>query len=135
MASVNNVRSGPHYTVGETGPMEELDAKLFIGKALGFSSMEVSLNCLPPGQGSPFVHQHREHEELYLILRGNGEFMIDGTVIPVQPGTALRVEPEARRAWRNNGSTDLEFVVVQANRHSLTGNDGIRLDEDASWPE
>lgn len=135
MANVSEVRTGSHHTVGETGPMAELDAKLFIGKALGFTSMEVSLNNLAPGQGSPFVHQHREHEELYLFLRGTGEFLVDDTVIPVQAGTVLRVEPEARRAWRNNGSENLEFVVVQANRNSLTGNDGIRLDESARWPE
>jgi uncharacterized cupin superfamily protein len=135
MASVSDVRSGAHYTVGEAGPLAELDAKLFIGQALGFSSMEVSLNRLAPGTGSPFMHQHREHEELYLFLKGTGQFLIDGTVIPVGPGTLIRVEPEARRAWRNNGDADLEFIVVQANRHSLTGNDGIRLDEQAPWPD
>ena len=135
MASVRDVRSGAHYTVGEAGPLAELDAKLFIGQPMGFSSMEVSLNRIAPGTGSPFMHQHREHEELYLFLQGHGQFLIDGTVIPVEAGTLVRVEPEARRAWRNNGDTDLEFIVVQANRHSLKGQDGVRLEDKAPWPE
>ena len=47
MASVTNIRQGKNYAAGEAGPMEALDEKLFIGKALGFSGMEVSLKVSP----------------------------------------------------------------------------------------
>ncbi|MDA8204519.1 MAG: hypothetical protein M0Z36_00475 [Thermaerobacter sp.] len=47
MASVTNIRQGKNYAVGEAGPMEALDEKLFIGKALGFSGMEVSSKLSP----------------------------------------------------------------------------------------
>jgi uncharacterized cupin superfamily protein len=133
MAEITNIRSGAHYQSGEAGPLSQLDAKLFIGKTLGFTGMEVSLNRAVPGQTSPFLHAHKQHEELYLFLEGTGEFQVDGEIFPVRAGTAVRVAPEAQRAWRNNGSQDLLFVVVQANVDTLTGQDGIRGEGAVHW--
>lgn len=133
MASVSNIRSGKHYRVGETGAIEDLDAKLFVGKALGFNGMEVSLNRVPSGQAVPFMHRHRHHEEMYLFLRGHGQFQVDEDVFEVGPGTIVRVAPEAARGWRNNGTEDLYCIVIQANAGSLSGNDGIKLDEPPKW--
>ena len=133
MADVRDIQSGTHYQVGETGSLEEWNGKLFIGKALGFTGMEVSLNRVPSGGGAPFLHAHREHEELYLFVSGTGQFQVDGHVFPVKAGTAVRVEPEGKRAWRNTGSDDLVVVVVQANRGTLTGQDGIRLEGAIPW--
>jgi uncharacterized cupin superfamily protein len=135
MATVSNIRAGLHYTVGEAGPLQLLDAKLFLGQALGFTGMEVSLNRAVPGQTSPFVHDHRRHEELYLFLDGEGQFQVDGEVFPVRAGTCVRVAPGGQRAWRNNGPRDLLFVVVQANVDSLTPQDGIRQETEAVWPD
>lgn len=135
MAEVNEIRSGKNFAVGEAGPMEALDGKLFLGKALGFSGMEVSLNRFAPGQEVPFIHQHRLHEEMYLFIQGHGQFQVDGEVFDVQPGTIVRVLPQAKRAWRNSSADeDLLCVIVQANVESLTGQDGIRLDEPLNWP-
>ena len=135
MASVTNIRQGKNYAVGEAGPMEALDEKLFIGKAFGFSGMEVSLNRFTPGQEVPFVHQHRLHEEMYIFIRGRGQFQVDGETFEVRPGTIVRVLPEGKRAWRNNSDEDLFCIVIQANIESLTGKDGIRLEDSLSWPE
>jgi uncharacterized cupin superfamily protein len=135
MAEVTNIRDGAHYRVGEAGPLAALDAKLFIGKAMGFTGMEVSLNRAAPGQSAPFLHAHRLHEELYLFLDGEGEFQVDGEVFPVKAGTLVRVMPAGLRAWRNTGDRDLLFIVVQANVDSLTGQDGIRSDEPMRWPD
>jgi uncharacterized cupin superfamily protein len=134
MAEVTNIRTGPHYQVGEAGRLDALDAKLFIGQALGFTGMEVSLNRVAPGQAAPFLHAHRLHEELYLFLDGHGEFQVDGQTFPVGPGTLVRVAPDGQRAWRNSGDRDLIFIVVQANVGSLTGQDGIRSEAPIRWP-
>ncbi len=135
MAVVDVVRRGDHYTVGQTGPLSDLDSKLFLGPALELTGMEVSLNCLKAGQGSSFVHQHRQHEELYIFLKGRGQFQVDGDIVGVQPGTVLRVTPAGKRAWRNHGREDLEFVVIQANIGTLTGQDGVRHEGPVEWPE
>ncbi len=135
MAEVTNIRKGAHYSVGEAGPLDQLDSKLFIGRSLDFTSMEVSLNRFAPGQEVPFVHQHRQHEEMYLFIQGHGQFQVDGETFDVKPGTIVRVLPEAHRAWRNNSDRDLLCVVIQANVNSLTDNDGIRLDGPVTWPQ
>ena len=134
MAEVTATKNGAHYTVAEAGNLGELEKKEFIAQTLGFTGMQVSLNRATPGQASPYLHAHRHHEELYLFLSGTGEFQVDGDVLPVKPGTMIRVAPEGQRAWRNNSSSDLLFIVVQANVGTLTGQDGIRLDGDPSWP-
>jgi uncharacterized cupin superfamily protein len=134
MAEVTATKNGTHYTVAEAGNFGELEKKEFIAQTLGFTGMQVSLNRATPGQASPYLHAHRQHEELYLFLWGTGEFQVDGDVLPVKPGTMIRVAPEGQRAWRNNSSSDLLFIVVQANVGTLTGQDGIRLDGDPSWP-
>lgn len=134
MAEVTHIRREKNYTVGEAGPLEHLDAKLFVGRAMGFTGMEVSLNRFVPGQSVPYVHQHRKHEEMYLFIKGQGQFQIDGDLIEVGPGTVLRVLPDAMRAWRNNSQEDLYCIVIQANMDSLTGQDGIRHEGEPEWP-
>ena len=52
----------------------------------------------------PFLHSHRENEELYLFLGGEGEMVVDGEVIPVKEGSAVRVKPAASRAWRRSST-------------------------------
>jgi mannose-6-phosphate isomerase-like protein (cupin superfamily) len=135
VADIREVKQGAHYRVGAVGPLEALGTpKVFIGQAMGFTGMEVSLNRIAPGGASPFVHAHRRHEELYLFLAGHGEFQVDGEAFPVEAGTMVRVAPDGRRAWRNTGGEDLVFIVVQANVDSLTGQDGIRFEDPAAWP-
>lgn len=109
--------------------------KYFIGKELGLTGCEVSLNRLPAGKGMPFVHSHQRNEELYIVLRGSGTFFVDGEEFPIQEGSLVRVAPEGERAWRA-GDEDLYFICVQAEAGSLTQatlEDGNRLTTKASW--
>ncbi|HJV86177.1 MAG TPA: cupin domain-containing protein [Noviherbaspirillum sp.] len=111
--------------------------KLFLQEPLQMTGMEVSLNKLPAGQGVPFYHQHREHEELYIFLKGSGQFLIDGKVIEVREGTVIRVAPEGVRTWRNHSQEDLYYIVVQAKAGSMQAKgieDGMVLPEKVDWP-
>lgn len=138
------------YSVFETGALNEwysgefphpafkqpVRGKRFLSQCLGLTSMEVSLNSLPAGYAVPFLHSHREHEELYLFLAGQGQMLVDGSHIDVRPGTALRVAPEGKRAWRNTGEEPLVYLVVQARAGSLsqaTILDGLMEKEPPSW--
>ncbi len=103
--------------------------KLWVKELLGLTGMEFSLGVLPEGAGVPFVHAHRQNEELYVVLSGTGEFSVDETVIPLGEGTVIRVAPEGRRALRNTGSGELAYLVIQAKAGSLeqwTDHDGFR---------
>ena len=69
-------------------------AKTTIGKEnrielhekLSLTGAEISLNKLPAGANVPFVHSHKENEEIYGILSGNGKAIIDGEEISLSTG-------------------------------------------------
>lgn len=143
---------GRNFTVAHIGQWTELDnyafehprlpapypGKLFLKNTLKLTGMEVSLNKLPPATQMPFHHKHQEHEELYLFIKGKGQFQIDGEVVDVREGTAIRVAPDGVRIWRNNSSKDLYFAVIQAKAKSLSGediSDGIGVGNRIEWPE
>lgn len=98
---------------------EEVAGKQFLKEELGLTSMEVSLNKFPAGTSMPFSHKHRENEELYLFLKGKGEFCVDGECFEVQEGSAIRVAPNGVRTWRSSSSEELLFIVIQAKAGTL----------------
>ncbi|MEM9284064.1 MAG: cupin domain-containing protein [Verrucomicrobiota bacterium] len=112
-------------------------SKQFLKRELGLTSMEVSLNALRVGEDMPFVHKHRENEELYLFLSGSGEFQANGEVFPVKDGTCVKCSPEIRRTFRNTGEAEMVFIVIQAKDDSLldhfTVHDGELVDELPKW--
>ncbi len=143
---------GQNFTVAHIGQWTQLGnytfkhpklpgtypGKLFLKNILKLTGMEVSLNKLPPGTQMPFHHKHQEHEELYLFIKGKGQFQIDGKVVDVGEGTAIRVAPDGVRIWRNNSSEDLYFVVIQAKAKSLSRediSDGMGVGNRVEWPE
>jgi mannose-6-phosphate isomerase-like protein (cupin superfamily) len=132
-----------NYSVEHIGPLEDLlkrdfmgfPGKYFIGRELGLTGCEVSLNRLPAGKGMPFVHTHTRNEELYIVLRGSGVFYMDGEEFPIQEGSLIRVAPDGERAWKA-GEEDLYFICIQAEAGSLsqaTLEDGVRTATRTSW--
>jgi mannose-6-phosphate isomerase-like protein (cupin superfamily) len=114
-----------------------IPGKQFLRSELGLTSMEVSLNSLPPGGAIPFSHGHKQNEELYLFLSGAGQMLLDQEVIEVRAGTAVRVAPPVLRCWRNTGTDPLTCAVIQAKAGSLTqatATDGIVADGAPAWP-
>lgn len=110
---------GKNHSAEHIGPFENLlqrdffgfHGKYFIGKELGLTGCEVSLNRLPAGKGMPFVHSHKKNEELYIVLGGSGTFFVDGEEFPVQEGSLIRVAPEGERAF-TAGDEDLYFICI-----------------------
>lgn len=124
------------YVFAPEGTPIHIEGKLFLGKQLGLSSMEVSLNKDAAGNGTPFYHRHKNNEELYIFLSGQGEMSIDDEIVPVQEGSVVSVQPEARRAWWNTGDSDLTYVVIQAQVGGLqaaTLDDGEILEGPVPW--
>jgi len=125
---------GPHATLVDTGSWENvgrhevvrpdtgrtMKGKLFLKKLLGLSGLELSLTQLPPGATLPFTHRHKQNEEVYLFVAGEGEIWLDGATSPVREGTVVRIAPPAYRGLRNTGSTPLTYVCVQAREGSLS---------------
>jgi mannose-6-phosphate isomerase-like protein (cupin superfamily) len=143
---VNN----PSYSVFEAGAMSDWKEfafprpdgkgptpKQFLKQPLGLTSMELSLNGYGAKAAMPFRHHHKENEELYVFLSGEGEFEADGKMIPIKPGTCIRCAPGTARAWRNTGKGDFHFICIQAKEGSYgpqhTTQDGQLSEGNPPW--
>ena len=98
----------------------------------------MSLNVLPPGKGMPFLHKHQQNEEVYVIVGGRGQFLVDGECIDVGEGSVLRICPPAARAWRNNTDAPLCFLCLQYRADSVIQGgtlDGQRVEGKPAWTD
>ena len=121
----------------ENSRVPATQGKLFLKELLELTGMEVSLNVLLPGEMIPFYHKHRNNEELYIFIKGRGQFQIDGKIIDVREGSVIRVAPEAVRAYRNHSGENLYFMVVQARAGSFADagiSDGMGAGSPVEWP-
>lgn len=57
-------------------------------------------------------HAHSPHEELILVIDGQGTAVIDGDSHPMQAGTTLYLAPEHKHTFINDGDTPLRFFWV-----------------------
>lgn len=67
---------------------------------LDLQSVALGLIRLPPDAGYTFTHRHRQQEEVYCIIEGGGEILVDEELLPLEPGDIIRVSPESRRALK-----------------------------------
>jgi hypothetical protein len=73
--------------------------RIELHEKLSLTGAEISLNELPAGANVPFVHSHKENEEIYGILSGNGKAIIDGEEISLSTGDWLKIAPAAKRQF------------------------------------
>lgn len=88
---------------------------------LGLTGAEVSVNKMPAGAGVPFVHAHKQNEEIYGILAGRGRAVIDGEEVELAAGDWLRVAPAAKRQFFAAPDCGIEYVCIQVKENSLGG--------------
>lgn len=111
-------------------------ARTELHDALDLTSCEISINRCENGQGAPFVHSHKQNEEVYGILEGRGELYLDGEVTAVKAGDWFRISPAGKRALRAAEDSSLVYVCIQAKENSLEGftmNDGVVTEDKAPW--
>lgn len=87
---------------------------LKIRKALGATAFGINEVRLPP-DAAGMEHDEAEtgHEEVYLVLDGNGLVTVDGESVAVAAGDYLRVDAAATRQLRA-GAAGMRIVVVGA---------------------
>ncbi len=104
--------------------------------ALSLSGCEISFNNFAPDTAVPFVHSHRENEEFYVVLKGDGELFIDGETVTLKAGDAFKVEPEGERCLKG-GKEGMTVICVQSKKNSLsafTAEDAnILQDKKSPW--
>lgn len=149
--SIDEVVHAANYSCVHAGTMESwtrfrLDppetplpvrGKYFLRHLLNSAGMEMSLNVLPPGKGIPILHKHERNDEVYVVLQGRGQFLVDGEVIDVSEGSVLRIAPNGVRAWRNNSDAPMYFLCIQYRADSsIEGKalDGRHVEGTPTWP-
>jgi quercetin dioxygenase-like cupin family protein len=65
-----------------------------------------------PTGGQVEEHAHEIAEQVYYVTGGEGRMTLDGEEHRLVVGTVVLVAPGVRHALINEGSEDLEFVVV-----------------------
>src|SRR2546421_8254958 len=68
---------------------------------------------LGPGWRTPFGHNHKTQEEIYVLVNGSARMKIEDEVVEMKPFTAVRVSPEAMRSYEG-GSDGAELIVIGA---------------------
>lgn len=109
-----------NYTIKHLGPWTGIDGKLFLGEELQMTGAQVSVQKLKAGEDAPFLHSHKTHEEVYVILSGQGEYQVDGEVFPVEEGSVVRVSPVGVRALRNSGDSDMVMMCIQYEQYPIS---------------
>ncbi len=93
--------------------------KVFIHELLGLTGSEISLNYIPAGSKASFSHKHKENEEVYMVLKGEGLMEIDGKILKIKAGFVVKVSPAAVRKIESTEGSDLVVVIIQTRAGSL----------------
>jgi mannose-6-phosphate isomerase-like protein (cupin superfamily) len=82
-----------------------------------------------PGYRAENAHRHREQEEAYVVVAGEGRMLVAGEVIELRQWDVVRVAPEVVRAFEA-GPAGLEFIAIGGPKPE--GGDGEQVP--AEWP-
>ena len=97
------------------------EGRVELHNKLALTGAEISVNRLPAGAGVPFVHAHKNNEEIYGVLEGKGKAVLDGEEIALTAGDWLRVAPATKRRFSASANEGITFVCIQVRENSLEG--------------
>jgi quercetin dioxygenase-like cupin family protein len=103
---------------GGAGPARSAD---YLGKGEMNGVLGVGRTVLEPGS-SIGEHRHPDSEELYLILEGHGQGVLDGLPFPVGPGDLFICKAGHAHGLRNDSDAPLTLfaVLTQGSTHPAT---------------
>ena len=132
------IAEGDNFTAVSTCKLEDLmsvNGKVFVRDQIHSTGSEVSISMLEPRAQVPFIHSHKENEEVYVILKGKGQFQVDGKIFDIKEGDVVRVGPNGKRGMRA-GEEALTYICIQAKEGSLeqcTAGDANILEGEVKW--
>lgn len=88
------------------------DAMHFLREPLRSRSVGVTIvRCDPGWRSQAHDHAGDEHEEIYVLMRGEATVRVDGEDVAMESGDVLRITPESTRQIRNS-DRESAFVLV-----------------------
>ena len=145
MAKTRIISENKNYKAIDIGPMAKWSehefvhpklkttdkGRLFIGELLQTTGAEISFRELPAGTTVSFLHKHNKHEEVYIFLKGSGQFQVDDDIFNVKEGSIVKVALNGSRTLSSNAEGPVIYMVVQAHHNTLAGyntSDGYRVE-------
>ena len=121
MSEIKTLQSGEKFAHASVGKLQGFEGKQFVKDATGATSCEISFGTLPAGASVPFFNSHKENEENYIILSGEGKFQVNDTVFDIAEGSVIRVSTNCDRNLKCTSATPMTYVCIQAKEGSLGG--------------
>ena len=121
MNEVKVLNLGAKFAHATVGSLQSFEGKQFVKDATGATSCEISFGSLPTGASVPFFHTHKENEENYIILSGEGKFQVGSDVFDVAEGSVVRVSTNCDRNLKCTSAQPMTYVCIQAKEGSLGG--------------
>ena len=90
--------------------MESVQEARFAMGDLGAQQTGISHHILKPGMRQPFAHSHNQAEEIYVVLKGDGEIKLGNQVEKIATMDAIRIPPKTPRMLQA-GADGLEFIA------------------------
>ena len=97
------------------------EGRIELHEKLSLTGAEISINQLPAGASVPFVHSHKNNEEIYGIITGKGKAVIDSKEIELSAGDWLKIAPMAKRQFFAANDSKITYICIQVKENSLGG--------------
>lgn len=112
--------AGAGYTIRHLDEMETTGSWRLARRSLGLAAFGMNLVEIAPGGGTIPEHDEtaRDQEEVFVILEGRPDMVIDGARHPAPAGTFVRLDPGPRRTMVNDGDEPALVLIVSAPRTS-----------------
>lgn len=140
MNSTKQIAESKNFTAINFGKLdlvlESANGKIFLKDATKASGTEISISILPPKTDLPIFHSHKQNEETYIILKGEGKFQVDDQCFDISEGSVIRVAPAGLRGMTNTSEQQMIYIVVQSKENSIqqwTSQDGVIQDATPLW--
>lgn len=102
------------------------DGRVELHNTLNLTGAEISINQLPAGGSVPFIHAHKNNEEIYGIISGKGKAIIDGEEVSLSIGDWIKITPSAKRQFFATSDSPITYICIQTKANSL---DGFTIDD------
>lgn len=90
-----------------------------VGAVVGMEMLGAQYIVVPPGKAAYPRHNHRNNEEMFVILEGAGEYQLGDEVWPVRAGDVIAApagDATTAHQLRNTSTSELRYLAVST-RH------------------
>lgn len=117
---IGNFQEVQNYVMENKDINLKIPGKLFLNKFLNLTGAEISFGVLPAGMDYVSNHLHKENEEIYIVISGNGCLKAGDKEILLQEGSVVKVSTGVARALKSTQANSLIYICIQVKEGSLS---------------